>query len=422
MRAGQLCLLRGHHSRSRRTAFKLCDALLQCLDLGGIHSTGTACLTELDERHLKLNSAVDGTSHALTACLKRVQRAHDSADIGIGCNLLQRGNFVMHTMEQRGVACCLEQHQVALHEDQFLAKPLQILGCIMQLCHNPQNLRGILCRQCLQKPEQIVSSCRACRFCSDLCGDGVTECGAPVEQRNRITHTAVRQPCHQFGSVVVQRKMLLLCDIFQTGDQILLPDAAEIVPLTAGNDRRGNLVNLGCRQNEFHIRRRLLHDLEQGIERACGKHVNLVDDIDLEPASFRRISGCVAQVADILDAVVGRRIDLDEIGERTVLSRLADLTFETGIPVLARMLAVDRLCQNTGAGSLAGAAGAGEQVGMCRGLAPKLILQRRCDLRLRQDVCEGHRSPLSVKCLIHDKTSLPHKTIRNIGVQACCGT
>ena len=44
------------------------------------------------------------------------------------------------------------------------------------------------------------------------------------------------------------------------------------------------LLRLGRRQDELHMRRRLLQRLQQRVERRLGEHVHFVDDVDLEPA------------------------------------------------------------------------------------------------------------------------------------------
>ena len=62
-----------------------------------------------------------------------------------------------------------------------------------------------------------------------------------------------------------------------------------------------------------------------------------------------------------------------------------------------RMLAVDRLGQNLGAGGLAGAARADEQVGMGQPSGLDLLFQRLGNMLLTDDVRKRFRSPFSVK-------------------------
>ena len=61
----------------------------------------------------------------------------------------------------------------------------------------------------------------------------------------------------------------------------LVPDAGEVEALAARQDGDRDLVRLGRREDELHVRRRLLQRLEQGVERLRRQHVNFVDDVDL---------------------------------------------------------------------------------------------------------------------------------------------
>ena len=52
-------------------------------------------------------------------------------------------------------------------------------------------------------------------------------------------------------------------------------------------DRPNDLVRLGGGEDELDVWRRLLDQLEQGIEACRGHHMGLVDDVDLEAAADR---------------------------------------------------------------------------------------------------------------------------------------
>ena len=96
----------------------------------------------------------------------------------------------------------------------------------------------------------------------------------------------------------------------------------------------GNLVHLGGSQNENHVGRGLLHDLEQGVEGACGEHVGLVDDIHPVFAHGRSEVGLVPQVPDVVHAVVAGGIDLHHIQHGAVVNAPADFAFPAGVSVL----------------------------------------------------------------------------------------
>ena len=59
--------------------------------------------------------------------------------------------------------------------------------------------------------------------------------------------------------------------------------------------------------------RRLLQRLQQGIEGRVGNLVRFVEDVNLVAVARRAIACGVAQFANLIDAAIGRRVDLDHI-------------------------------------------------------------------------------------------------------------
>ena len=75
-----------------------------------------------------------------------------------------------------------------------------------------------------------------------------------------------------------------------------------------------DLVRLGGREREHHTRRRFLEDLEQRVPRFARQHVRFVDDVDLVAVLTRRcVHGAFAEFPGIIDAAIGRRVDLDDV-------------------------------------------------------------------------------------------------------------
>ena len=66
-------------------------------------------------------------------------------------------------------------------------------------------------------------------------------------------------------------------------------------------------------KTNFDVRRRFLHELQQGSEARCGHHVGFVDDVDLEAAAHRRKERPFPQITSVVDAAVAGRVDLDDI-------------------------------------------------------------------------------------------------------------
>ena len=78
---------------------------------------------------------------------------------------------------------------------------------------------------------------------------------------------------------------------------------------TVGSTLRG----LGRGEHEDGVRRRLLERLEKRVPRLRGEHVRLVEDVDLVAAGDRRVDDALAQVADVVDGVVGGGVHLDDV-------------------------------------------------------------------------------------------------------------
>ena len=140
---------------------------------------------------------------------------------------------------------------------------------------------------------------------------------------------------------------------------------------------------------------RLLERLEQRVKCADREHVHLVDDEHTLFDLRRGITRLITQVADIVHAVVGSRVDLGHIKHRAVQNAAARRALVARVAV-HRVLAVDRARQDLGAGGLARAARAGEQVGMAQPPGLELRAQGIRDMLLADHVCKRLRPPLAV--------------------------
>ena len=59
--------------------------------------------------------------------------------------------------------------------------------------------------------------------------------------------------------------------------------------------------------------------------------MDFVDEVDLEPRAARPQAGVLAELADLLDAVVARAVDLDDVDVLPDGDRLADVADEAGV-------------------------------------------------------------------------------------------
>ena len=96
-----------------------------------------------------------------------------------------------------------------------------------------------------------------------------------------------------------------------------------------------------CGQNKYHIFRGLFQCFQQRIECSYRKHMDLIYNIDFVPSFCRPVRHLLADLADIVHAVVGRGINLYHIHRRARGDRSAHGAFPAWASIY-RMLAVYR--------------------------------------------------------------------------------
>jgi len=139
-------------------------------------------------------------------------------------------------------------------------------------------------------------------------------------------------------------------------------------------------------QHELQVLGRLFQRLEQGVEGVLGELVRLVNHEDLEAAD-RGLVGCpLDQLADLVDAAVGGRVQLHIVDVAVGVdfaaggAHPARVGGDAPLPIGAG--AVQALGQDARNGRLADAARAGEQVGMVQALLFEGVGQRADDVLL----------------------------------------
>ena len=99
-------------------------------------------------------------------------------------------------------------------------------------------------------------------------------------------------------------------DVAQARGDGLRRDQLEVVALAAAQDGDRDLVHLGRREDELHVRRRLLERLQEGVPRRVREHVDLVHDVDLEAVARGPEGEPLLEAPHLVDAVVARAVDL----------------------------------------------------------------------------------------------------------------
>ncbi len=137
-------------------------------------------------------------------------------------------------------------------------------------------------------------------------------------------------------------------------------DAAQVVALTAREDREGDLLRIRRREDEEASRRGLLEGLQQRVERRRREHVDFVDDEDPVAAGRRGVADRLDDLAHVVDAGAARGVDLLDVG-RAALGDLDAGRADAAGRVRRALLAVQAAGDEAGEGRLADAARAGEQ-------------------------------------------------------------
>ena len=308
---------------------------------------------------------------------------------------IKRFFFRRDTREQRLPAGQCRQHQGAVMSNEFLGQALHIHRLLAQLGQLGQRRGTVLRFQRVRNVEQVAAVGDARHTAHHVGVDLCRDTGTGVQNGQRIAQGTVGQAGNELRTVRGQFQLFLPCDILHPAGDVLRPDAGEVVPLAAGKNGGRHLLNFGRGQNENDVGRRFFQRLQQGVEGRCGQHVHLVDDVYLILTGTGGVGGFVAQVADIVHAVVGSRVHLHHIEDAAVVDALANFAFAAGVAV-DRMQTVDRLGENFCAGGLAGAAHAGEQIGVAHAVCRDLVLQGRDDGTLAHHVLKALGSPLAV--------------------------
>ena len=103
--------------------------------------------------------------------------------------------------------------------------------------------------------------------------------------------------------------------------------------LTSGKNRCRNFLKFSRSENKHQMLRRLFQYFQKRIESAGGKHVDFIHNINTLPDSRRGKDGFLPECPDIVNTVVGRCVQLNDIHDRSFRNSAAGGTFPAGISV-----------------------------------------------------------------------------------------
>ncbi len=221
-----------------------------------------------------------------------------------------------------------------------------------------------------------------------------------IEQRQRVACRAAGAAGDEVEGFGIGLDPFLGQDVGEELDQLPVRQQCELEVLRARPEGGQDLLRVGRGEDEHHVCGRFFERLQQRVRRRRGEHVHLVDDVHL--ALARRADAevhALDELAHGVDAVVRGRVQLDQVEEGAVRDRDAVLTGAVGLPVGLQVQAVEGAGQDPGGRGLAGAAGAGEEVGMADAVVSDRAPQRVGDVLLADEFRELLRPVLAVQAL-----------------------
>ncbi len=219
-----------------------------------------------------------------------------------------------------------------------------------------------------------------------------------VEDAERVTHRSRAGPHDQGQHARLDGDAFGLAHRGEVVLEHARRHQAERVVVRPRPDGADDLLRLGGREDELHVRRRLFDHLQQGVEALRRDHVRLVDDVDLVARGRRREEGPVAQLAGVVDATVAGRVDLDDVDAARAAARevAAALALTAGLRRRA-LLAVQAAREDARRGRLAAPTRAGEEVGVRDAVVRERLHERLGDVLLPDQVGEPLRAVAAVE-------------------------
>ena len=323
----------------------------------------------------------------------------------------------LHVLRRDGVRQCLQrvafrlvlgdrlrhglhQRQLLQQDRQFAQRAFKADAALGQAVGLRHQLRAVAGRQRLQQSKQVTAVHRAQHrahavflHVAQTVGDGL------VQQRLRVAHGAGGRAAQQGKRRRFVGYAFHIQHMGQMAGHLLRRHIAQRELQTAAQHRHRHLLRVGGGQDEFDVGRRLLQRLQHRIEGALGQHVHFVDDVDLEAAGSRRVLSVFQHFADIVDAGVGRGVDLQQI------DKAAGVDLTTGRAFAARLrggagFAIEALGQNPGDGGLAHPARPRQQISVMQTLFFEGVGQGAHHVLLADQIGKALGTPLTGKDLI----------------------
>ena len=193
-----------------------------------------------------------------------------------------------------------------------------------------------------------------------------------LKRRQSVTHAAARMTNNKVNSCIFVGKAFVFADVDQVFCHLISGNGAEVKTLHAGKNSCKNFLRIGGTHDKRHVRRRLLQRLKQGVKRRRGKHVHLVDDVDLALAAHRSVTSARNNLfSHVINTGVRSGVNLKNVWMLASGNQLTVLTSAVG-QVTRSLVTENGFCQQSSHSGLTCAARSAEQV-----CVAELLLQDR---------------------------------------------
>jgi len=177
---------------------------------------------------------------------------------------------------------------------------------------------------------------------------------------------------NKIDSCVFVGKALVFADVDQVLCHLISGNRAEVEALHAGQNSCKNFLRIGGTHDKRHVRRGLLQRLKQGIKRRRGKHMHLVDNINLALAAHGGVTSTRNNLfSHVINTGVRSGVNLKDVWMLTSSNQLTVLTSAVG-QMTRSLMTEDGFCQQASHSGLTCAARSAEQV-----CVAELLLQDR---------------------------------------------
>ena len=352
----------------------------------------------LDERELEREPRVAALAHVVDGDREQIAETENrglaqlvrlSAQAVPGLvGQRQRVGHLAHVLDEEDMPQVLEE---------VCDQPSEILALVGELLEEGERAGRVAVDDEVADPEQGLLLDGAQQLEYRLHGDLALGRGRKlVQSRDRVAEAAAGRAGDQREGCLRSLDALTLGDALQVAHDLGQPRARENECLAARADRREHLLELGRAEDEDEMGRRLLDQLQQGVEGRIGQLVRLVEDVDLVAALDRLQHDALADLADVVDPALGGRVHLDDVERSAGGDRLAGVARSVGVG-RRPLRAVQRLREDARERRLPGPARAGEEVRLADVACCDRVLQRPDDRLLPDHVIESLRPVFTIE-------------------------